>query len=119
MMTKVLTVTAAFLVGSSSAFPLRLGDNAGVEHFIRSNPVHRQLRELGAPGRESQASMAKSASNCATACQFAGWRTGEVKGTAPFCNASPNDCRNRDGVMEKWDAGNGCWSGQKVCCCNK
>ena len=81
-----------------------------------------QPRHLSAsappPGAESEEAMKRSSSNCATACQFAGWRTGEVKGTAPFCAASANSCRNKDAVMTNWDAGAGCWSGQKVCCCN-
>ena len=41
---------------------------------------------------------------------------GKVVGTAPSCEASCDDCDGKHCVGNISD-GNGCWTGNKVCCC--
>eukprot|EP00929_Paragymnodinium_shiwhaense_P116916 TRINITY_DN8695_c0_g1_i1.p1 TRINITY_DN8695_c0_g1~~TRINITY_DN8695_c0_g1_i1.p1 ORF type:complete len:315 (-),score=67.85 TRINITY_DN8695_c0_g1_i1:198-1142(-) len=61
--------------------------------------------------------------SCADLCQSGGWGGGEVIGTAPSCGASCADCKGNKcfgvSVDDVTDYGHGCWSGDKVCCCEK
>ena len=54
--------------------------------------------------------------SCTDYCQSANYGDGLVIGTAPFCAGKcDQDCPNSSWV----DYGNGCWSGNKICCCGK
>jgi len=62
--------------------------------------------------------------SCSDYCQSGGWGNGHVIGTAPSCAAScSSDCAGRKCVTvshgDVTDSGQGCWSGDKVCCCDK
>lgn len=62
--------------------------------------------------------------SCGEFCSSGGWGGGSVKGTAPSCGASCHgDCSGRKCVTvssgDVSDYGHNCWTGDKVCCCDK
>eukprot|EP00930_Biecheleria_cincta_P008220 TRINITY_DN109619_c0_g1_i1.p1 TRINITY_DN109619_c0_g1~~TRINITY_DN109619_c0_g1_i1.p1 ORF type:complete len:475 (-),score=41.67 TRINITY_DN109619_c0_g1_i1:119-1543(-) len=62
-------------------------------------------------------------SSCDGYCRSLGLGSGVVKGTAPFCDASCVECSGSCKVVTTKsgmsDYGSGCWSGDKVCCCDR
>jgi len=62
-----------------------------------------------------------SAPSCDDYCSRHGIKYGYVRGTAPFCGASPDDCCENDWpgmqASEFEDGGSGCMTGSKQCCC--
>ena len=61
--------------------------------------------------------------SCSLFCQSGGYGDGTIIGTAPFCNAEcSRDCKEGHCTIAsgRWsDYGNGCWTGNKICCCAK
>merc|ERR1719410_1968789 len=66
---------------------------------------------------------ARSVGSCSDWCRRAGaGDVGNIIGTAPFCDASCNECPGKctvGGVDEFTDYGSGCMSGNKICCCQR
>merc|ERR1719297_280252 len=60
---------------------------------------------------------------CSSLCQSLNSGNGYISGTAPFCGASCTACSGTCQIVTKADAmddyGSGCWSGDKVCCCDR
>ncbi len=63
------------------------------------------------------------ANSCSELCQSASYGDGTIIGTSPFCGGDcSEDCTVGHcyiGSLAWADYGNGCWSGNKVCCCGE
>ena len=61
--------------------------------------------------------------SCADLCGSGGYGGGSVSGTAPSCGGSCDDCNGNKCFSissgDVTDYGHGCWSGDKVCCCDQ
>jgi hypothetical protein len=55
--------------------------------------------------------------SCDSYCKATGFSAGRVIGTVPFCAASCKDCASSEKCYNNWSEGNGCMTGNKVCCC--
>jgi len=66
---------------------------------------------------------ANSAPSCTQWCEAQNAGVGNIIGTAPTCEANCyDDCNGActvGGVGEFSDYGSGCWTGNKICCCQK
>ena len=55
--------------------------------------------------------------SCNDYCKSKSYEEGTVEGTAPWCGATADSCKNGGTYVGRWKEAKKCYIGTKVCCC--
>lgn len=99
---------------------LGLGYGARISRKVKKQEAETNVT---APSAKAGAEGNAGYASCSALCQSSNSGNGRMIGTSPFCSASCAECTGTCQIVVKADGfsdyGAGCWSGDKVCCCDR